>query len=503
MSLKHKLLRSSTLNVLDHVVKMVAMLLVTPFLVRSLGMQDYGTWLLLNTAVAFLNLLDGGITLSGTRFYSRSVGSQKDGDATGAQILSSLRWLYHRMGALCLLGTLTLCFSVSKIAPVEYEMSAQLVLGALGLGSSLRFFLRVHLVVLKSHLRYDLIVLASLIKVFVQTALVLALLAQGYGLVVLALAQLATEFLDQTLVVFFSRRTTAIQRSAKPDMKFIRELLSFSTLVLINLGSHQLRRNSAPFIIAHHVGMSSVPLFGMAQRLIMMLWEVVNTALGGILVTGFSQVAARSNQEEVRKKFLESLRFSVPLALFGATGLASLGPAFLRCWLGPEFAEAGWVLWVLLIPYTIWLMQFPAESLFISLGKHGLMARLGVVAALANVALCIGLAIPFGLPGVIGGIAIEMTLAYALGLPWMLRKALDLSLLRYFALILSQILRLSPFLLAATLLSRLFRLENYYSLAAASFLECCCFALGVVLAILTPAEKHQLLSRLSHFRSSP
>lgn len=502
MSIKRKLLRSSSLNLLDHGVKMAAMLLVTPFLVRSLGMQDYGTWLLLNTAVSFLNLLDGGITLSGTRFYSRCVGKDSEGDVKGAQILTSLCWLYHRMGGLCLLGTLVLCLSVARFAPTEYETSAQLVLGALGLGSSLRFFLRVHLVVLKSHLRYDLIVLASLIKVFVQTALVLALLANGYGLVVLALAQLATEFLDQALVVFFSRRTTAIQTKASPDMKFIRELLGFSTLVLINLGSHQLRRNSAPFIIAHYVGMSSVPLFGMAQRLIMMLWEVVNTALGGILVAGFSQVAARSDMGDVRNKFLESLRFSVPLALFGATGLFSLGPAFLRCWLGPEFEQAGWVLWMLLIPYTIWLMQFPAESLFISLGKHGLMARLGVFAALGNVALCVGLAIPFGLHGVISGIVIEMTLAYALGLPWMLHKALDLSLPRYFSLIAKQMLQLLPFLTAAVLLSRHFDLNNYSSLIGAGLLEGSCFALGVIFAVLTPAEKRALVSRFMRFKTS-
>ena len=75
------------------------------------------------------------------------------------------------------------------------------------------------------------------------------------------------------------------------------------------------------------------------------------------------------------------------MALLGGAGMAALGPAFLVRWLGPEFADSGQVLRLLVLPYTLWLMQFPSGSLFLSMNRHHQITRLTFLAGLFNAGL--------------------------------------------------------------------------------------------------------------------
>lgn len=439
MSLQRKVVRGSTLNLLDHVARVGSMLVVTPFMVTQLGLEGYGIWLVLTAAISFLNLLDGGITLSGTRYLARAVGAS---DAAMAdRIAGTLRWLYRRIGTVCLAATALLALAVPWLvrAP-QWQDTGRLVLLALGGGMSLRFFLRIHLVVLKSHLRYDLIVAASIVKILVQTSLILWLLARGQGLVVLALAQIASDLLDQLLVTLFSRRTLRPVRGLC-CRELLPDILKYSGLAFLNTTGQHLRSRIDPFVLSTFVGIASVPVYNMGLRLVTLFFDVVNALLGGTLLAGFSQVEGREGLDGVRAKFLLSLRFSIPLALFGATGLAVVGPHFLVLWLGPEFAESGRVLRWLVLPYALWLMQFPVESLFLSLNRHQVVSRLIFGAGLFNAALSALLAWQVGFYGVIWATFTDMVLFYGLAIPWHASRVLQMSLGSYYALVARTVLK--------------------------------------------------------------
>ena len=493
MSLQRKVVRGSTLNLLDHLVRIASMLVVTPLMVTQLGLEGYGIWLVLTAAISFLNLLDGGITLSGTRFLAKALGG---GDTSGAdRVTGTLRWLYHRVGLVCLAGTALLVLAVPwLVRDPAWRDTGRMVLVALGGGTALRFFLRIHLVVLKSHLRYDLIVAASLVKLLVQTALILFLLSRGHGLVVLALAQIGSDLLDQCLVVLFSRRTQAAS-AARPCPELLPEILRFSGLALLNSAGQHLRSRIDPFVLSTFVGVASVPVYNMGLRLVTLFSDLVNALIGGTFFTGFSQVEGRSGLDGVREKFLLSLRVSAPLALFGAAGLGLLGPAFLLRWLGPDFAESGRVLRWLLLPYTLWLIQFPTAVVIFSLNRHGLITRLTFASGLFNVALSAVLASQIGFYGVIWATVIDMGLYYGLALPWIACRVLQLPLRSYFVRLLRPALLLGAWLAPALLLLAPRIQPEYPSLFMAGSLLTLWFGVGALL-LLTAAERRKLLARL-------
>jgi len=494
MSLQRKVVRGSTLNLLDHAARVGSMLVVTPFLVKQLGMEGYGIWLVLTAAISFLGLLDGGITLSGTRYLARALGRNDLAEAT--RVAGTLHWLYRRVGLVCLGATGLLVLAVPwLVRDPEWQKAARLVLLALGIGMALRFFLRLHLVILKSHLRYDLIVAASLAKILVQTGLILWLLTLGHGLVVLALAQIASDLLDQCLVVFFARRTRTVVE-ARPCRQLLPEILRFSGLAFLNTTGQHLRSRIDPFVLTAFVGVASVPIYNMGLRLATLFADLVNSVMGGTLLAGFSQVEGREGVEGLRRKFLLSLRFSLPLALLGGAGLATLGPAFLVRWLGPEFEDSGQVLRLLVLPYTLWLMQFPSGSLFLSLNRHHQITRLTFIAGLFNAVLSAVLASRMGFYGVVWATFADMTLFYGLAVPLLVSRLLNLSLVEYWRRLLVPALQLGLVLALASRLAAPWTQPDYLSLAMAGLILGAAFAAACWFLLLTQDERRSLVLRL-------
>ena len=446
MSLTKKILRGSVLNLVDHFVRIVAMLAVTPFMVSQLGLERYGIWLVLTAAVSFLALLDGGITLSGTRYLARSLG----GTGNEEEVIGTLRWLYRWMGAACLLATGLLVLAVPWLVQDRlWQETGRWVILALGGSTAVRFFLRIHLVVLKAHLRYDLIVAASLVKVVLQSVLVVILLAQGYGLLVLALAQIASDLADQFLVVLFSRRTDARDRSgAHHSPSLLPEILRYSGMAFLQMIGQHLRSRIDPFVITAYVGVSSVPVYNMALRLVTLFDDVINAALGGTLLAGFSQVEGQSGMEGLKAKFLLSLRFSTALALLGGTGLFVLGPAFLVAWVGEEFSGSGDLLRLLVIPGTLKLMQYPGYSLLYSANQHHLLTKMTFAGGILNVLLSIYLSSKIGIYGVVVASFIETSLFYLVLMPKFISSCLGISMGAYYRELLKPTLALAaPFVL--------------------------------------------------------
>jgi O-antigen/teichoic acid export membrane protein len=68
MNLRQRLISASALNVLDYGLKIGVVLVVSPFVIRTLGTDQYGFWVILISMVGYLDLLDLGLAPTGVRF---------------------------------------------------------------------------------------------------------------------------------------------------------------------------------------------------------------------------------------------------------------------------------------------------------------------------------------------------------------------------------------------------------------------------------------------------
>ena len=431
MSLSAKVFRGSVLNAADLILRMGVMFFMTPFMVGHLGMVGFGTWVLLLSAISLLDLLDGGITLSGTRFLARTIG-QGDSHAY-AELVGTLAWLYHRIGWLCCIFTAALILSASVIIEdANLLREARQVLALLGGSLAFRFFMRIHLVVLKSHVRYDLIVVSGLAKLLVQTCLIVILLLKGHGLLMLATAQIASDLLDQGLIWLFSRKTIKTTVFAPPSKVLLREVLSYSSTIFLNMVGQFLRSRVDPLVLSWATGVATLPIYNTGMRLLTLFGDLMNALIGGPVLSGFCQVEGSSGLGALRQTFLQAMRFSVPFATTGAVGLFAYGPSFLERWMGPDFAESGTVLRLLIWPFALSLMQMPATSMLLALNRHQMVMKATLMAGAFNLFASIALAWNVGFYGVVIATMIEMSLFYGILVPLLAARALAIPIRHYY-----------------------------------------------------------------------
>ena len=244
MNLTKRLLGSSTLNVVEHGVRFIAMFLVTPILIAGLGGQQYGVWLLLMTFFSYYSLLDLGLGIAGVRFMAKAMG---DGGADVAMVLATCRRFFRRIALVSGLVTVVGIASISLFFSASgHALNAQLVIAICGAGIFVRFMLMIFQVVLKSHLRYEVIALASIGRVILQSVLVIGCVKAGCGLVVIAVVVSACDILQQIAQCRFARPLVkAIDSSAGLNAgafgkRLVRySMTSFGMRLSITLKDHQ------------------------------------------------------------------------------------------------------------------------------------------------------------------------------------------------------------------------------------------------------------------------
>lgn len=472
MSLIGKFFRGSAFNVVDHVVRLAVMLFVTPLIMHSLGMESYGVWLLMMTIISYYDYLDFGTSLAGVRFLGKAIG--KDDDLIYRKSVASLHRIYVRTAGICLVLGLAVAAGYWQWGPKnQWHEQISLLLLVFGGTFSVRFFLRTHLIVLKSHVRYDFIVVASMVKLVVQTTLVVTLLHKGYGIIALVIAHVAADLSDQLLIVLFSRHTD--RRSPERehyDPAIAREILRQSATLFLGLAGGNLRNRVDPLIVGGFCGLTLVPIYNIGVRIIQQFTDLANAVLGGNLLAAFSQIAGKSGDDSVRQRFLQSITWSVPVALFAMTLAFLYGPAFIIRWLGPEFRESGPVLRLLAFPFALELLFFPTAPLFIAIGKYHYLGLARFGAAIFNLLLSILLAIYFGLLGVVVATCIEMLLLFGIVFPLLIRRVAETRMGKMFQVeIPKAILLIAAPMGAFHFATREFAQPDYLNLAVLSALQ--------------------------------
>lgn len=465
MALTKNIIRGSTITLVEQGIKLAIMFVTTPLMVKFLGEEKYGTWLVALALIGYLKFLDLGVSFSGTRFLGQAIGSHDH--ERFRQISKTLCYLYNRIGLLAAIATIIVGLILPAWLPEDsLIIQTRWILIGLGFTTTLRFWTRIFEITLKSHVRYDLIGLTSIVKSIIQGALVIFLLTSGYGLNALLLSFILSDIIDQLLLCIFARRVypeakTLIVRNRPSETL---DLVKFSaTATFTSLGS-TLRGGIDPLIVGKFSGLEMVPIYSIGARFLTIFTDAINAIFGGNFLAAFSQLDGRNDREALVQSFLKSLRFSAALTTCGASALAILGPPFIERWIGTGFEDSGQVLLILLFPTSLLLIQYPIWGFFYSQNKQHWLAWLTFGGGLFNVILSILLSLKFGFFGVVWATFIEMIFVFGISVPILASRLCKTSLFSYWNGIVSGLLPAATVGILYYMLTRNWLEPNYGSL---------------------------------------
>lgn len=433
MSLGRHLLRGSGANLLDHMVKIVVVFYTAPLMLQCLTDDGYGSWLLAMNVISFFLLLDLGVTLASTRYFAMAVGSG-DESREGA-VLSVSRHFFKVIGLaifVCTMASLPIMpwLASHAFSPLEVTMP----LAVCGTTTALRFIFRMPMVLLRAHVRYDLLAWCSIGRSLFQVGVMTVALRSGFGLIGAAVAHGAGDCLELGLQTLMARRLKRPSVEGLPSeltQKTRRELFSYcNSLLLLNVGE-SFRIQVNPFLISKMSGLAEVPVYSIGMRLITILEDVVNALFGGQVLAAFSQLHGADNQEALRDQFRKVTRLTVIFSAWAVGGLAFFGEAFFKRWMGADFGRAHDVMLILAFPYGLRFMQYPAHSLLYTLNKQRWLVWANFIGGVVTVVCALILGPIWGLRGVVLGTALEMCAFYLLVMPWLIRDYAKLNPLHY------------------------------------------------------------------------
>ena len=202
-------------------------------------------------------------------------------------------------------------------------------------------------------------------------------------------------------------------------------------------------------------GTAAVAVYSISS-LIYMNYMALSTAISGVYLPHVTEIVAKN--EPVKKLsdlFIKIGRYQYYLLALVASGFIIFGKDFINIWAGEGFEEAYWITLLIIIPFTIDLIQNIGLSIMQAQNRYDFRAKVYFAMGLFNLCLAIPLAKQYGGTGCAFATGLSMFLGNGLIMNWYYLKVTKLDILRFW----KEIGKISIYVMCLTLVG--YELYNY------------------------------------------
>ena len=410
------MLRNIGSNWLLIAVTIAATYFLTPFLIRTLGQEGYGTWTLITAITGYVSLLALGVPMASVRYLTQDV-AEHDTEKMNRTIGTCVG-LYLFIGGVALLvgAGLAVFFALAFRVPAVLQGESLVAFGVMVIVVSAGFIGILPEGIMFAHHDFVIRNIVRVAGVMLRLCLTVAALMLSGSLVALAAVQLvilAFDFIVSYLLV--RRRYPGVRLNVGDlDRDMLRRIFSFSVYVLVLNAGARLVFETDALIIGAFLDVGSIPYYVVANSLIIYVMDFV-VAIAAVVSPMATKLSTEGRLDELREMFLKWSKVALSLSVMAAIFLIVLGPTFIGVWIDPSFERpAGLVLQILMWSSLVFLpIRGVAMPILMGIGKIRVPTIAFLVTGVLNVVLSIALAGPFGLAGVALGTAIP-NVAYAL-----------------------------------------------------------------------------------------
>jgi O-antigen/teichoic acid export membrane protein len=399
--LAHRVFTSTIWNNLGYGATLLTWFLLTPFVVASLGTEEYGLFAVAVAVMGYGQLFELGMSNAVTRFVAEL---HERGDARGLRDLVVTAFAVS-VGLAALVTLAGIAFApyasdVFGVAPDMVDTTETLMVVA-GITAGVAFPTATLFALLTGLQRFDLHNVLQVTATLLLAGFTIAALVAGLGVVWVIGAGIPTSLLVQIPALIAIRRVAPDLRllAGRPRWSDVRRLISFSWAVLFMQGAGLIKGRTDEIVIAAVLPVAKVTPYALARRASeapgLMTYQFTR-----VIMPLAAQMGARNEHERLRAVFVTGTRLTIAAYLAVGTATAVLAGPFLAAWVGEEFRSAGTILAVLAVAGAVSMASLTADSVMQGIFRHRPLALFAVLGAFLNLGLSIALIHPFGTVGV-------------------------------------------------------------------------------------------------------
>jgi len=477
--LTHRIARNSLFSLGRNVLSVPVLLLLTPYTIYKIGVEEFGLWALAGILSSYAQLSDFGITESLTKHIAEHH-ALGDGGAINRLVNTSFV-LYVGFGLLGSVAlTIGLDFIVSVVLQIPEALRDRVRIVFL---ASIAIFLfnivfSVFGAVIVGFQRLDITNKILSATLLTGAGTTVFFLETGYRLEGLVLSNAVNAVIVVVCQIFFAKKlfpelTLSLRKYFHREA--VSRIFSFAWKVQLSNATQILIFQLDRILLSRFVGLTAVGQYEIASRIASQVRMLV-ISLFAPMVPAASALHATEGEDVLTGLYRRSLKYMAATAIPLSAIVISLAHPFIRTWMGKGYDVSSLTLQLLTAAFMVNLMTGPGSFVLNGINKPHIGMFTSIFGAAVNIVACLLLVGRMGYFGVIAGIVLALTLS-ALLFFGLLHKHLPGIHLSYYRGII-----VPPLLLSFIPGVLILLLENRYHWAGYPYLVVASAAFAIVVA---------------------
>ena len=419
------------------VFEILSTLLLTPFILSTLGQAEYGVYRLSGSIVAYLLILDLGVGNAQIRFMSKY---RANNDTVQLHKFFGVSIIYYIIIALVALIVGLVLLAVFPTLFAKGFSPEEIVLGQKLLFVTL---LTTFVIIATTPFTNTLIAYerffaskcSAIISAIAKIVFTFIGLTLGFGSVGIVVINLLITFASKFFYVFY----VFVKLKLKPIFKgisfdFVKEIIVYSSFILLQMIATQINSGIGQILLGTLVK-SAAAIIGVYSvgLQIVQYYQTIGSSITGVLMPGI--VKMTESKPQPRQLCDEMIRigrliFMVLLLIF--IGFLLYGKQFITLWVGYENIEAYGVAVILFAAYMFVLTQSVGSQILWAKGEHKEQSILKIAIVILNIFVTVLLMQLNALYGVVLGTFISLVMGEVVLLNIIFKKKIGISLSQYY-----------------------------------------------------------------------
>lgn len=419
------------LSYLNIILQVIVGFLYVPILLHYIGKSEYGLYQLIGSLIAYFSIMDFGLTAAVTRFYTKYKTLK---DKIGMENILAISMYGYGGATLLALAVGVVCYvhlnqifgaSMSAGELAEARQMFLLLLFNIAVSLSTMVFQSV----INAHEKFLFLKGLSTIQLIVQPILVVLILQKYPTAMAVAVAQtiLNVVLILARIYYCFGKLHITIRYhywNGELFQDFKKLALSVFVVTLID----QVFWKTNQIILGIVQGTAAVAVYSIAS-LIYMNYMALSTAISGVYLPHITEmVAQRKPVSSLSVLFIQIGRWQYYLLALVATGFIIFGRQFIQLWAGNGFGDAYWITILIILPFTIDLIQNIGLAILQAMNHYDFRAKIYFMTGILNLALAIPLGIKFGGIGCAFATGLSMLIGNGFVMNWFYDKYIGLDI---------------------------------------------------------------------------
>ncbi len=483
------------------VFEVASTLLLTPFIIRTLGGAEYGVYTLAANVNAYLMILDLGVGNAVIRFIAKF---RANNDLDSAKRFMGVATIYYSAIAVIALVAGTVLVAIFPVAFAKGLSESEILLGQKLLSitmitSALTLGTAPYNNAILAHERFIISKGCSILQILLRIILTFAALKMGLGSIGIVTINLALTVLCRGLFILYTLlKLRLFPKFRGMETSFVKGIVSYSSFILLQMIATQINSSADQILLGAIVPSSAaiIAVYGIGLQVVQ-YYQTIGSSFNGVLMPGIVKLIEKgSSPSEICDEMVRIGRIILMVLSIIWSGFLLFGEQFICLWAGAENSAAYYVTSILMTAQLFIITESIGAQVLWAKNEHREQSVLKIGIVVLNVFLTVLLIKWRPLLGATIGTFISLILGDILIANIIYKKKIGISLKTYYKGLLNGIGPCIVVSFVAGMLIRMLHLSGVFGFAVNIALTCIIYAVSMWIFGMNEYEKNLLLSTL-------